>query len=138
MYSKSRLFDTPAPKLPSITRRTLLSVISALNPYPEYGREIEEEILRFTINMVMLYPFIVRFALFCGLIFLEIYAMFSPKGLRPFSMLSRERRLDLLESMLQKGPGIRRNLVRALKALVQLAYYEHPSYIKKTGYSWAL
>jgi len=120
-----------------LRKRIFLALIEVLNPYPG-EREFEEEIFNFIMKLISLYPFLVKLALFAGLFFLELYPIFSLKSVKPFSFTRYEKRLSIIENMLQKKTGIRRNLARAFKALVQMAYYEHPWYMKKTGYSWAL
>jgi len=120
-----------------MTKRIFLALINALNPYPERD-DLEEEVYNFIVTLLSLYPFIVRIALFVGLLFLEIYPLFSLKSFKPFSFMKHEKRVKIIEDMLCKKPGVRRNLARAFKALVQMAFYEHPWYMKKAGYSWAL
>jgi hypothetical protein len=120
-----------------LRKRIFLALIEVLNPYPG-EREFEEEIFNFIMKLLPLYPFLVRVALFAGLFFLELYPVFSLKSVKPFSFTGYEKKLSIIEEMLQKKPGIRRNLARAFKALVQMAFYEHPWYMKKAGYSWAL
>jgi len=120
-----------------ITKRIFLSLINALNPYPE-EEDLEGEVYNFIMNLLSSYPLIVRIALFLGLFFLEVYPLFSLKSFKPFSFMNHEKRVKIIEDMLERKPGIRRNLARAFKALVQMAFYEHPWYMKKAGYSWAL
>lgn len=115
---------------------TFLSLINTLNPYPERS-DLEKEVFDFVMKLLSFYPFLVRIAIFLGILFFEFYPIFFLKSLRRFSNMKYEKRLHIIEEMLQKG-GIRRNLARAFKALIQMAYYEHPWYMKKAGYSWAL
>ncbi len=114
-----------------------MSIVNTLNPYPEV-KEYEEEVFNFIMKLVSFYPLLVRIAIFTGVLFLEVYPILSLKSLKPFSFMKHEKKVRIIEEMLEKKPGIRRNLARALKALVQIALYEHPWYMKKAGYSWAL
>lgn len=121
---------------PSFTRgmrRILDAIIETLMPRNEkFQLEITRE-LRFYLERWFTYlPRLLRFALPLGLYLVEYLAFFYYG--RRFSRLSPERRRKFLERLRLSRFQPLRELHRATRALVYLAYYEHPRVLELLGF----
>jgi hypothetical protein len=121
---------------PSFTRgmrRILEAIIEAFMPRNErFQLELTKQ-LRFYLERWFTYlPRLLLFALPLGLYLVEYLALFLYG--RRFSRLSPEKRLKYLEKLRLSRFQPLRELHRAMRALVYLAYYEHPRVLELLGF----
>lgn len=131
MYSKSELFNPPHKK--GMLWKIIFAMTSALKPFSDSSKEVIEEVTNFVVNMLSLYPVLVRFFFIVGLLLFDFHTMFY--SFRRVSRLKPQKRVEVLNRWLH-SKGIVRNFARALLVLINSAFFEHPVYIKRIGYPW--
>lgn len=133
MYSKSELFNAPMRR--GIIWKAVFGLCQALNPFPE---EVEakvflDEVANFIVNVVSLYPPLVKLSFIAGLLLFEFHTIFFK--LKRVSKLKIDERLRIFKRWLY-GKGIIRDFARAFLAITNSAFFEHPYYMRKVGYPW--
>lgn len=117
-------------------RRILRAVIETLMPRNERFHFSLEEELQFYLERWFTYlPKLLRWAMPLALYTVEFLAFFF-KGKR-FTRLSPSGRMEYLERLHHSSFQLFRELHRAMRALVYLAYYEHPRVLQELGFDHA-
>lgn len=129
----------PASSLRHLSPRSaeiLRAVIAAIRPRGHgFDHPIDEDVLVEIDRTIPFAPAPLRLTLPIGLRWLEWGALLSP-GRRRLTRLRREAALLYLESWLESRLAPQRILVLGLRALVFLAFYQHPSVLASMGVDW--
>lgn len=119
-----------------MTRRILRSMAEVLLPRNETLHvECEDEIVNYIDNYVLYLPPLFKFAFPLGVWAFQIAAIFLC-GM-PFTWLSRERKDKYLEGWARSMLWWRRDLLKGIKGLMMMGFFEHPEVMRLINYDQA-
>jgi hypothetical protein len=119
------------------SRRILRAAIAAIRPRGHgFDQPIDDDVLRAIEEFFPHLPGPLRIALPAGLRLLEYGPPFLARRLARFSTMPRDEATAYLVRF-QRGGRLRAALVMGLRALVFLAFYQHPDVLASLEVDWA-
>jgi hypothetical protein len=116
--------------------RILRAVVAAIRPRGHgFDQPIDAEVLATVQEFFAYLPAPLRLALPIGLRLLEYGPPLFVRRLTRFSAMHPDEARAYLEHM-QRAGGLRAAMVLGLRALVFLAFYQHPSVLADMGIDW--
>ena len=117
--------------------RVVHSLIRSLVPIvcPDRGSGLDDDLVAHTERSLGGAPKHIRLALAAGVVGYDLGAILYPRvAPLPAHRLPIAQRLRYFESWWNSPLGVQRELVKALKGFIGLAYYEHPMIRQRLGY----
>lgn len=115
----------------------LRAVIAAIRPRGHgFDQPIDEDVLREVDRTMPFVPAPLRRTLPIGLRLLEWSPVLCGAGATRLTRMPRETALPYLESWLDSRAAPRRLLLLGLRALVYIAFYQHPDVLRSMGVAW--
>lgn len=119
------------------TTRILRAAVAAIRPRGHgFDQRIDEDVLAEMQRFFLYLPTPMRLAFPVGLRLLEYGPPVFARRLTRFSRMPPDDARAYLEDFLHAG-GPRTALVMGLRALVLLAFYQHPQVLRDMGVDWA-
>jgi hypothetical protein len=119
------------------TRRILRAVIVAIRPRGHgFDQPVDDDVLRDVERFFPFLPWPLRLGLPAGLRLVELGPPLFARRWRRFSALPPEEAARYLAGFQHAG-GLRAALLMGLRALVFLAFYQHPDVLASLGVDWA-
>lgn len=116
-------------------RRIVRALIEVVKPRkPGFDPPVEEEMLEFADTFYGYFPWHMKVGLPLGLYLLEFGPIIFQGTFSRFSRLSLEARDLHLQDWVNSKLGLRRDLVKGMKALCLPAYYSNPEVMAHIGY----
>ncbi len=127
------------PPLPSVhlgrgSRRILLSLAETVVPKEPEVANCHERLLDSVAGFFAYLPVMSRVLLPLGMWLLEYGTLFSFFSLRPFSRLPKGARSRYLASWQHSRLSLKRQMVKGIKSLLLMAYYDFPEVQKAIGF----
>ncbi|HZS38580.1 MAG TPA: hypothetical protein VFF06_17210 [Polyangia bacterium] len=118
------------------SRRVVRALAEVVKPFGDGAPTVDtEEIVEFVDDYVRHMPRLLRVLFPVGLMMLELGAFVLGPSLVPFSAMSAARRLRYVQSWVDAGWRLRRDLIKAVKGLVLIKYYSDPRVTAYLGYT---
>lgn len=122
-------------RLPFGTRKTMKALIEVVQPKGGiFDLDLQDYMLEFTEQMLLHLPRDTKFLFPIGLLLLEYGTLPFMGWVTPFSRLSLEDRDTYIHNWVNSRLMIRRELIKGVKALAVLGYFEHPENKKKLDF----
>jgi hypothetical protein len=119
------------------TRRILRAVIAAIRPRGHgFDQPIDDDVLRDVERFFPFLPWPLRFGLPAGLRLVEFGPPLFVRRWTRFSRMPPGEAVRYLAGFQHAG-GLRTALLTGLRALVFLAFYQHPRVLASLGIDWA-
>ena len=116
-------------------RRIVRALIEAVKPRkPGFDPPVEEEMLEFADTFYSYFPWHMKVGLPLGLYLLEFGPLIFQGSLLPFSRMKLDDRDRYLQGWVDSKIGLRRDLVKGMKALCLPAYYSNPEVMAHIGF----
>jgi hypothetical protein len=119
------------------TRRILRAAIAAIRPRGHgFDQAIDDDVLRDVERFFPFLPWPLRIGLPVGLRLVELGPPLFARRWTRFSAMPADEATRYLASFQHAG-GLRAALLMGLRALVFLAFYQHPRVLASLGVDWA-
>jgi len=119
------------------TTRILRAVIAAIRPRGSgFDQPIDDHVLVETQRFLRYFPWTLRVGLPLGLYLIEVGPPLFARRWRRFTRMPPPEAAAYLAGFQHAG-GLRSALLMGLRALVFLAFYQHPDVLASLGVDWA-
>jgi hypothetical protein len=121
--------------LPPRARRTMAALIEVIMPRGgPFDLEVQDEMMSYVEEMLPYLPPLIRSAFPYGLLLLEYGTLPLAAKARSFSKLPLDQRERYIEGWMESRLFLRREMIKGIKALAVLAYFEHPEVKRRLGF----
>lgn len=121
--------------LPKRARETMSALIEVVMPRGGiYHHDLRAEMLAYVEDSLVFLPPDLRTLFPVGLLLLEYGTLPLMGSLTPFSRMTLEHREHYIEGWVNSRIGLRRDLIKGVKALAVMAYFEHPAVKEQLGF----
>jgi hypothetical protein len=123
------------PVLGAWSRRIVRALAEVVLPMSDDAPPLPlDDVVRFVDSFVPKMPTLLRLLFPVGLLLLELGAFVLGPSLLPFSAMSLARRRRYVDGWVRARWRVRRDLIKAVKGLCLLCYYNDPRVARSLGY----
>lgn len=121
--------------LRSYTRHILLAMVETIMPRNEkLDFDIADQVVNYVDRFLTYLPSFLGYLLPAGIYMMEFGAIFFSGRFRRFSTLTPDERRLYIDSWVNSRFSLRRDMIKGLKALIMMGYFDHPDTQKAVGY----